>query len=165
MVKMVALDESTTSTGVAYFVNDQLIKTTCLTADVNHAHKNGMSEVRVDIMGEKILNILNECKPDIIVMEHPQGASHSLAVTWAIGEVAGIVKSWTIQNDARYLIFNPSEWRRFCGFEQGRKKRNELKQMAMDYVKEKYNIECNSDVSDAVCIGDAYIKYMMEEKE
>lgn len=36
-------------------------------------------------------------------------------------------------------------------------KREQLKQEAIDYVKEKYNIEVNDDIADAICIGDAVL--------
>jgi len=43
-----------------------------------------------------------------------------------------------------------------CGMDQGKKKREELKQMSIDYVKNHFNVDVNDDVADAICIGVAY---------
>ncbi|MGE9950112.1 hypothetical protein [Coprococcus catus] len=52
----------------------------------------------------------------------------------------------------------PSSWRKAINLKQNKNiKREQLKQEAIDYVKEKYNIEVNDDIADAICIGDAVL--------
>lgn len=50
-----------------------------------------------------------------------------------------------------------STWRSKIGIKTGRGiKRNEVKQADMDYVKNKYGIEANDDICDAICLHNAY---------
>jgi len=37
-------------------------------------------------------------------------------------------------------------------------KREELKQASKDLIKQKYNIDVNDDISDAILIGNAYLQ-------
>ena len=49
----------------------------------------------------------------------------------------------------------PSSWRSAIGLKIGKKKRTELKQDAIDYVKTKYGIETDDDTAEAIGLADA----------
>jgi hypothetical protein len=51
----------------------------------------------------------------------------------------------------------PSSWRAKLGIKNGRGiKRTTLKEADIAFVKEKYNIDVNDDIADAICIGLSY---------
>ena len=54
-------------------------------------------------------------------------------------------------------ILTPTEWRKILGYNMGPKvPRSELKQQSLDYVKEHFGLESDSeDMIEAVCIGAA----------
>lgn len=58
-------------------------------------------------------------------------------------------------NEIPCSTLGPSHWRSLLGI-KGRK-REEQKKAAIEYVKDKYEINCTSDEADAVCIGAAYL--------
>lgn len=53
----------------------------------------------------------------------------------------------------------PSSWRAACGIKNGRGiKRTTLKEADIAFVKEKFGLDVNDDVADAICIGYAHGK-------
>ena len=53
----------------------------------------------------------------------------------------------------------PSEWRSVCGLKTGRGiKREELKKQDIEFAANKYNIQVNDDIADAIGIGYAWLK-------
>ena len=63
------------------------------------------------------------------------------------------------------VILKPTEWRKACGFKQGRVKREQLKQQAIDFVKDVYHLQVTDDEADAICIGSAYVASLMAAGE
>jgi hypothetical protein len=47
----------------------------------------------------------------------------------------------------------PSEWRSYCGINDGDTHRDAKKKQAQAKVKIWYNMDCTEDESDAICIG------------
>ena len=121
--------------------------------------KNKDVETRINEMGKALLSYLKKQKPDIIWIEHPQGQGRNVSMVGKLCEVLGIVRAYAIEKGIDYHEIYPSVWRQYANFEQGKKTRNELKQMSIDYVKEHFNIEVSNDVSDAISIGCAVINY------
>ena len=53
----------------------------------------------------------------------------------------------------------PSSWRAACGIKNGRGiKRTTLKEADIAFVKEKFGLDVNDDIADAICIGYAHGK-------
>ena len=46
-----------------------------------------------------------------------------------------------------------SEWRKYCGINDGDQKRENKKKLAQDKVKLWYEKNCTQDEADAICIG------------
>lgn len=60
-----------------------------------------------------------------------------------------------------YKVLAPSHWRKILGGSWGRK-REEQKQHAISFVKEKYGKDVSSDIADAICLGVAAIQEKSE---
>lgn len=110
-------------------------------------------------MGKALLSYLKKQKPDIIYIEHPQGHGNNVSLVAMICELLGIVRAYAIEKKIEYKELSPSVWRKYCGFDQGKKKRVELKQMSIDYIKEHYDIEVGNDEADAIALGTGVINY------
>lgn len=79
--------------------------------------------------------------------------------------VQGIILYSAFEIDPKidYDFIMPSTWRSRLKIKTGRGvKRDSLKQADMNYVKNKYSIEVNDDVADAICIHDAW--YLTDPK-
>lgn len=153
MTRLISIDPSTKASGVATFDDAKLVDYQLFKCDEKEA------DVRIDIMGKKLLSYLKKQKPDIIYIEHPQGHGSNVSLVAMICELLGIVRAYAIEKKIEYKELSPSVWRKYCGFDQGKKKRTELKQMSIDYVKNHYDIEVGNDEADAVALGTGVINY------
>lgn len=153
MTRLISIDPSTKASGVATFDDSKLV-------DFDLFKNNDSdTESRIHDMGAALLNYLKKQKPDIIYIEHPQGHGSNVALVGMICELLGIVRAYAIEKKIEYKELSPSVWRKYCGFNQGKKTRKELKQMSVDYVKKHFSIEVNDDVADAISIGCGVINY------
>ena len=153
MTRLISIDPSTKASGVATFDDGKLV-------DFDLFKNNDSdTESRIHDMGAALLNYLKKKKPDIIYIEHPQGHGSNVALVGMICELLGVVRAYAIEKKIEYKELSPSVWRKYCGFNQGKKTRKELKQMSMDFVKKNFNITVNDDIADAIALGTGVINY------
>ena len=155
--RLVSIDSSSNKTGAALFVGGglteyNLIDLSKAGLDIDH---------RINEMGRQIIALLSHWRPTMVFIEEPKGHGNVELVRKLV-EIIGIVRGWCILNNVYYEEIKPSVWRKHCGFDQGGKKRAELKAASMEYVKIKYGIEVNDDTADAICIGDAVVNMYKE---
>lgn len=157
-MKYISIDSSTKKSGYAVFENGELINYGLIDCS-----KEKDSELRINQMGEELLKLLIKEKPDLVTVEHPQGEGRNVMVVNKLSEIIGIIRAYAIQKKKTFVEIMPSEWRRYCGINQGKKKRDELKQMSIDFVKETFGIDANDDTCDAICQGWGYIQFYKED--
>ena len=153
MTRLISIDPSTKASGVATFDDGEL--TDYQLFKCNYAEVDD----RIHKMGAELLFYLVRQKPDIIYIEHPQGQGRNVMLVAMLSELLGIVRAYAITKKIEYKELTPPVWRKYCGFDQGKKKRAELKQMSIDYVKDHYGIDVVDDVADAIALGSAAINY------
>lgn len=121
-------------------------------------HKNTDSELRLKDMAQHIWQLLETNKPDIIVIEK-LNVGRNLQATRLLSKIIGVVYCYSILNpDVFYFEIQPSQWRKQLGMQSSKRKRDEYKQLSIQFIKEHFNIEVSDDVSDAICAGIGYIK-------
>lgn len=154
-MKILALDLSTKSTGYAIFDNKQLINYDCLTA----SSKDPINRIKLII--KQLDNILL-CNPDIekIILEevHPTTEQNSKSIhTYKILMYLQAALTFLVHeqyNNIPIIFIYPSEWRSRVGIHTGRSiTREQLKQDSINFVKQKYNINVNDDIADAISLG------------
>lgn len=150
-----AIDGSTKSTGIAIFNQGKLIHYECITASNTDTYK------RIEKMIDRIKQLYNQYKPTDIVMQDilPQDVKHNQNVFKALIYLqAGIVLQLH-KSGFNVTLYTASHWRAQVGIKTGSGiKRQQLKQASQKLIKNIYNIDINDDVSDAICLGIAYIK-------
>lgn len=157
--KLIAIDGSTKKTGIAYFMCDKLI---C--CDLLDFSKDKEMDSRFNIMSMGLWEILNKYKPDVIYMEETYTARNP-QTTKFLTRLQGIVYSWCMNNNCEFHTIVPTQWRKIVKFTQSKNiKRDQLKKQSVDYVWEHYKIQVGDDQADAVCIGDAAIEIMKNER-
>ena len=156
-MNILALDLSTRSTGYAYFEDGSLIAQGCITAYSTDLI-NRISKI---IQGLKI-EVFNSFKIDKVIVEEvrPENGMQNIkthrALMWLQAAVAFLVHD--IDKNIQIDYIYPSEWRKQCGIHTGRGiKRETLKQKDIEFVKEKYGLDVNDDVADAIGIGYGYL--------
>lgn len=121
-------------------------------------HKNTDSELRLKDMAQHIWQLLETNRPDIIVIEK-LNVGRNLQATRLLSKIIGVVYCYSILNpDVFYFEIQPSQWRKQLGMQSSKRKRDEYKQLSIQFIKEHFNIEVTDDVSDAICAGIGYIK-------
>ena len=152
--RFVSIDSSTNKTGMALFVDGKL-------SDYHLIDKHTIkdAEERMNQMCLEILQTLKIWKPKSCRIEHPQGQGKNVLAVGMLCEIIGAVRIYCLLNKCDFSEVTPSVWRKHLGIDQGLKvKREQLKQQAIDRVKEYFSIDVNDDLADAICIGISMIK-------
>lgn len=154
--KLCGIDSSTTNTGISLYINGEY--SDCVLIGHKDIKELG---VRTSAMIKSILEQLNKWNPDIIVIEDDWN-KNNVQTTKALSEIIGAVHGYCIAKDLDFVKMLPSKWRSLIGFEIGNKKRPELKQMAIEYINDKYNLSVNDDVAESCCIAEALVNYYQQ---
>lgn len=160
-MKIISIDASTKSSGIACFENKKLLKYECLTASSENLFK------RIEIMVKKINDFLEkEENIDYIIMEEvvPEATGSDQrvkmnksiktykALMYLQGEVAKLINNKYPKTKLEFIY--PSEWRSQCGIKQSKGiKRDTLKANDIAYVYNNFGIKVNDDIADSICIG------------
>lgn len=152
-VRMCGIDSSSKKTGVSLFINGKYSDHVLLDYS-SITDKNS----RIDLMISAIYEKLKEWNPSVVYQEEDWNAVN-IETTKILSEIIGSVRGYCVANGIFFGKFLPSQWRSIVGIETGKKKRAELKQAAIDLVREKYGIDVNDDVAESICIGNATVKF------
>lgn len=156
--KFVSLDTSTTCSGLALYVNGNLNAWAKLTP-----LKKITIEERMYTMADMIQDKLDEWKPDIVYIETPQGHGANVKLARNLGMMLGVVMGWCASHGVDFNEVAPSQWRKWAGWSQGKLTRSELKQMSIDEVKKRHNIDVGDDVADAINLGYGVLQHFNDE--
>ena len=162
-MKILAIDASTKSTGVALFDDTKLIAYNCFTAGSNDLIKR-----ITKIIGE-LYTFLQEYKDiEKVILEEvrPENGVQNLkthrALMWLQAAIAFMLHEHFPKATIEYVF--PSEWRSACGIKSGRGViREQQKAGDIKFVKETYGVEVNDDIADAIGIGHAYVNKLDNE--
>ena len=157
--KTLSLDTSSSKTGWAYFEAAKYIKSGVIDFDTKEHKKKyqGNSEQRLEDMCLAIINLLKEYEPDIIVIEK-LNVGRNMVATRHLSKVIGVVYCYAILNDCFYYEIQPSQWRSQIGIQAKNRKREEFKQLAIEYVKDTLGVDVTDDEADSICAGIGYIR-------
>lgn len=150
---IISLDESTKSTGFAVFKNNELI-------DYGAIQENSKDVLeRVNDILDRINSMIDEYKPNIVIVENVQ-ITMSAPTAKALMGLQFAIELMCYKTNIECTSIRTAHWRKVLGLSNSPKlKRTDKKKEAMEYVKNKYNIdEKIDDVTDAICIGESYIK-------
>lgn len=153
--KLISFDTSTSSTGYAVYLNGKLDSYGNLALSKDEKQSGIPKHL---IMTVKILSLLGKEKPDIIVTELtcvPKGTETQRM----LDRILGNLEVWAFIHNTFYDELRPSVWRsRVRGNESLPNGRTLKKEWSKSRVFNQYGITVNDDISDAILIGEAYIK-------
>jgi len=161
-VRFVSCDTSTKNSGLTLFVDGKYREHVLI-------NKEEIDDVyqRINAMCIDIYKQLDKWRPDVLWIEHPQGHGKNVSMVGKLCEILGAVRMWCLLNNCECNEIDPPTWRMYAGIQQGNKKRNDLKQASIEYIKEKLGIDEGDDVADSIALGYAVINWfsMMEDKK
>lgn len=150
MTKYLALDQSLRTSGYAIFEDDKLDSWGIFTT--NPKHDVGK---RLRTIIENIEEIIQEEKIEYLFFEDIQNQANNQTYK-SLAHVQGAIYLLCAAKGIQYTVLSPSHWRSIlkekCGIKFGRK-RTEQKEIAINFVRQRYNKEVSSDEADAICLG------------
>ena len=150
-----SIDASTKNTGIAIFKDSNLIHYQC----INSSNSNTLK--RIKYMTNKIQKIIKQYNPDRVVIQDilPEDVKHNQNVFKALIYLQASLVLKLSDYNLEPTFYTASHWRSQVGIKTGPGiKRNQLKDASKKLVAAIYQINVNDDISDAICLGIAYIK-------
>lgn len=151
-----SIDASSKATGVAIFNEKELVHYECIYAT------NTNSLDRINKMVARIKELYETWKVTNVIMEDviPEDVRHNQQVFKVLHYLQAAVV--LMLHDYKQIVefYVSSEWRKKCGIKTGRGiTRDMVKQADIKFVKDKYNLDVNDDIADAIGIGYAYLNH------
>ena len=144
-MRILSIDSSTTSTGWCIYENKP-IKYGCICPN------KALEYIDRVIYMLKELNALKlKYEPEIIIIEQ-LAVTRNAKVAQMLAGLQVAIEVMFRQEEYLVIEARPSEWRKYCNIKG--KKREELKQNAVNYIKNKYKIEVNDDTAESICIAE-----------
>ena len=150
-MKILSLDQSTRITGWSLFQDSKYLK-----SGVIDLHKIKDTDERSKQMGLEMCKLIEEYKPDEIVIEEVAMQSN-INTLKKLARIQGMAIGFATAHNIPTHILEPSKWRAALKFVQGPKvKREELKQQSRDFVKNVLGLNIESeDENEATAINEA----------
>ena len=160
MSNLLALDQSSTTTGYSVFKNGKPVI-------ISHFTVTGELGERLEKIRNKIISLINQYEIDEVVFEDIQlqdmagGKDVGIKTFKILAEVFGVVHELMNELNMDYTIVPPIVWK--ATFKIAGKGRKVEKKLAQEYVLNTYGINCTEDEADATCIGAHIIKKQTSE--
>lgn len=149
-VKVIGFDQASKVTGYGVFEDGKLTKHGMITV-------TGDTDTRMHKMFRDILKVIAEENADVVCIEgtHFQNNQNAFKLLAQLqGMITGVCDLFGIT----LRDYPPALWRSKAGIKEGRGvKREELKQLAVEYVKDQFGVECSNDEAEAIVIS--YVGY------
>lgn len=160
--KMISLDISSKSTGVAIWNNGNLSKLKLIKRNRNES---------IQAMYRSLWMLLAEEKPDILVVEKPV-CLRGAATQSMLDRLVGCVELYATLTGADFWEYRPSQWRKkICKIDETPPRRRvEAKKWAINKAAIEYGVDVcdengvpSDDMAEAYLIGMAHIIQMFKE--
>ena len=114
---------------------------------------------------------LKEWEPDFVGVENIQLQKYGSKDTdvqvktfQTLANLQGVILDTIFEACIDSDLVRPSEWRSYCGISEGDQHRDARKKAAQAKVKIWYDISCNEDEADAICIGKYFCGKLKHKK-
>ncbi len=161
MSNLLALDQSSHTTGYAVFKNGELIKLSHFTFNDEDLG------VRLEKIRKQIIQIIEEYNIDEVVFEDIQlqdmagGKEVGIKTFKILAEVLGVIYELLTEMKIKNTAVAPIVWK--ATFKIAGKGRSQEKKMAKAHIQSTFGLACTEDEADAACIGLHYLKKQTAE--
>lgn len=153
--RILALDAATSITGYAIYDNKTLVSFG--TFKTNSSHE---ATERINQFKGWLRAALKAWQPDFVGVENIQLQKYGARATdvqvktfQTLANLQGVLLDTLFEAKVEHDLVRPSEWRSYCGINDGDQDRGAKKKQAQAKVKVWYDMDCTEDESDAICIG------------
>lgn len=160
-MRILAIDASTKSSGLALFEEQKLIDYKCLTASSTDLIKR-IQKIVIELNTYVKNNFVDKIILEEVRPEQGRNLTTYKALMWLQAAINFMMHENYPNVKIEYVY--PNEWRALCGIRTGRGiKRDNLKNADIQFVKDTYNIEVNDDIADAIGIGHSFVNQLNNE--
>lgn len=150
MQKILAFDQSTKISAYSWWIDGEYVECGCI-----DLHKIKDTSERVRAMGVELCKVIEKYNPDKVVMEEVAQQSNPLTLK-LLARIQGVIIGFCAAHNISTYIIEPSKWRSTLSFRQGSGvKRAELKEQAIEHVKDIYDLDLSEDCCESICINEA----------
>ena len=153
--RVLALDAATSVTGYALYDNKTLVS-----YGTFKTNSSLEAPARINSVKHWLKAALNEWQPDFIGIENiqlqsygPNSAQTQVKTFQTLANLQGVLIDTVYEAGIEHDLVRPSEWRSYCGINDGDAHRNAKKLAAQTKARVWYGIACTEDEADAICIG------------
>lgn len=159
-MKVIGIDASTTCTGYSVFEGKRLVHYSCIKPTGKTWQQRLIDE------GPKLSMLIEQWKPDFIVMENVPLVNRQMETLVILGAVQGYILAIASHYNIEVKFVMPSEWRSEIGLYDGTRagmRREVLKRKAIEKANELFNLDLKwvapkskknqDDIAEAVLIG------------
>ena len=153
--RILALDAATSITGYSIYDDKVLVGYgTYKTSSTLSATE------RINQVKNWLKAAIKEWQPDFIGLENIQLQKYGMKATdvqvktfQTLANLQGVLLDIIFEAGVEHDTVYPSEWRSYCGVNDGDAHRDAKKKAAQAKVKIWYDMDCTEDEADAICIG------------
>ena len=157
MNNLLALDQSSTTTGYSIFKDGELIVVSHFTAKGNDLGS------RLEQLRNKIIELIDEYEINEVVFEDIQlqgNVANNVATFKALAEVFGVLYELFVTLKMPRTAVLSTVWKSTLGIKG--KDRTAQKKAAQVWVEKTYGVKPTQDECDAICIGAHYVNNKVE---
>ncbi len=126
---------------------------------------------RINSVKKWLSAAIKEWEPDFVGIENIQlqkfspSASQAQVKTFQVlANLQGVLIDTLFEASIDHDLAYSSEWRKYCGINEGDQHRENKKKAAQEKVKLWYNQDCTQDEADAICIGKYFAHLLKNNK-
>ena len=153
--RILALDAATGTTGYAIY-DDKIV----VGFGTFNTKSTKPATERINDVKNWLKAAIKEWEPDFIGIENIQLQKYGTKATdvqvktfQTLANLQGVILDTIFEACVDHDLVYPSEWRSYCGINDGDQHRDAKKKQAQAKVKIWYNMDCTEDEADAICIG------------
>lgn len=153
--RILALDAATNTTGYSIYDDKVLVGYGTFKTNSNMTATHRINQVK-----NWLKAALKEWEPDFVGIENIQLQKYGNRDTdvqvktfQTLANLQGVILDTIFEACIDSDLVRPSEWRSYCGINDGDSHRDAKKKQAQAKVKIWYDINCTEDEADAICIG------------
>ena len=153
--RILALDAATNITGYAIYDDKVLVGFGIFKTTASLPATERINQVK-----NWLKAAIKEWQPDFIGIENIQLQKYGTKATdvqvktfQTLANLQGVLLDIIFEACIDHELVYPSEWRSYCGINDGDQHRDPKKKQAQAKVKIWYNMDCSEDEADAICIG------------
>lgn len=148
-MRILAFDQATKITGYCILDDGDIFN-----YGIIDLHKES-TDIRFEHMANAILSVIYKYKPNIVIFEGVELIRNVQGMI-SLAQMVGVIRGYCIQNNIKYKVYMPTEWRCLLQYKQGKSvKRPELKQQSINFAKKITEKILAEDVAEAIAIAHA----------